>query len=464
MDKYKFWQVTLITIFLLLFVPLWWVERELRIRVAEVYLAVPFRQADIKVNVNRSFGTMPRVWRAFAQGGEEGAGIRMLQPTVALMKKIGPDYIRLDHIFDDDYYGVMKAKGDYDWSKLDATVEDIVAMGAKPFFSLSYMPSAVASSKIEVPANWADWQDLTRAIVEHYSGKIDGVYYEVWNEPSLDQFGGWKMYGNKDYRLLYKHAVLGAMQARGARNFKIGGPAIPILDSTWVKLLFDFCLSNNLRLDFISWHRYGFSPDIFLNDVYQINILTGQARYQKFAGAELVITEWGPNSEKDTVYSSNVAASHAVAVIRKLLDKTALIFAFEVKDGPGQGSEAWGLLTHEGTGEVKEKPRFYLYDWLGELEGERLEVLGEGTQITGFAGSDNRTVTLVLANYQPGGGHEESFNITFNGLKDGQYRLFEQKLFGQPQEKEVMVQGGSVVLNENLKSYEVMRIRLIKVS
>ena len=258
---------------------------------------------------------------------------------------------------------------------------------------------------------------------------------------------------------------VGAGRKEGLKEFKIGGPAIPDMSEVWIRLLFDCVIAKNLPLDFISWHRYTFSPGVFMNDVYQVNVLTGKDKYKQFEDIEMLITEWGPNSEKDEVYSSNVAASHALAVIRKMLDKVDYVFAFEVKDGPNQGQEAWGLLTHElAEGGVKEKPRFYLYDWLGELKGERVGVCRSGTSITALAVSDNRTVTLVLANHQPSGAFEESFKITLAGMKDGKYRLFEQKLFGEPVEKEIQIQGGNFVLNASMKEYEVMRIRISKIS
>ena len=91
----------------------------------------------------RGMGPMPGVWRALAQGGEEAGRSRMLEHTKEFVEPLGVDYIRLDHIFDDDYYGVVigrKQDGrlDLDWSWLDKTVDDILAVGAKPFFSLSY--------------------------------------------------------------------------------------------------------------------------------------------------------------------------------------------------------------------------------------------------------------------------------------------------------------------------------------
>jgi hypothetical protein len=450
----------------LLFLGIFAVERELKFKMPEVFLEKPFVPANIIVNVNKEFGVLPPVWKALAQGGEE-PGKQMLAPTVSHLQRIKPNYIRLDHIYDDDYYYVVrgrKADGslNLDWSRLDATVNDILSSGAKPFFSLSYMPGAIASSKINPPGSWQDWQNLVQATVEHYSSYIDNVYYEVWNEPSLPMFGNWKMYGGKDYRLLYHYAVLGAEEASVSNSFKIGGPSIPELDPIWISLLFDYVLENNLRLDFISWHRYSFDPAKFVSDVYEINVLLDDPRYQAFLNTEKIITEWGPNSYKDQVYSSPVAASHLLATTRKLLDKVSLAFAFEVKDGPGQGSYGWGLLTHESVG-IKEKPRFYLFNWLADFEGQRLEVLGEGSQITGFAVKSNRKVSAILTNYNPYTPQDESFQFSFGNLAGGRYRFLIQELFSEPEEQELEA-GSSIVLNLNMPAYSVSRLELTKLS
>lgn len=464
-DKLKI--IILSAIAFILFGAIVLVEIRLGLRLPEIFVEKPFVPANITVFPNRIIGPLPGIWRSFSQGGEE-PGKRMLQPTVASMRRIKSYYIRLDHIFDDDYYAVVKGrKADntllLDWTRLDQTVADISAMGAKPMFSLSYMPRLIAGSKIGVPANWQDWQDLVKQTVEHYSKQFTDVYYEVWNEPSLPSFGQWRMYGEKDYRVLYEQSVLGASKAQEVYNYKIGGPAIPELDPRWIELLFDYVLQKNLRLDFISWHRYGLDPAVYLNDVYEINVLTEMPRYQKFKNTEKIITEWGPNSYKDTVYSSPVSASHAVAVLRQLLDKVNYAYAFEVKDGSGQGSYGWGLLTHESLG-LREKPRFYLYEWLADLFGNRVELIGEGSQITGFAMRSDRLVTVILSNFMPGNAQEENFQAAFGELAGGKYRLLVQELFKEPKEQELDVSSNSIVLNINLPAYSVARLQLTKIA
>ncbi|MFC1711424.1 hypothetical protein ACFLZ1_02430 [Patescibacteria group bacterium] len=443
------------------------IERSLKLKVPEIFIEVPYIPANIIVNTNNEFGPMPDIWRALAQGGEE-PGVNMIAPTVDLVKRINPSYIRIDHIFDDAYYSVVKGRnGDgslnLDFSKLDATVDDILKTGAKPFFSLTYMPSTIASSLIDVPGNWVDWQNLVLGTINHYSSRIDNVYYEVWNEPSLPSFGGWRMYGGKDYRQLYYYAIKGADQANPTYNFKIGGPAIPEMDSSWIELLFDYCLENNLRLDFISWHRYSLDPARFVEDVYEVNVLLDDPKYDRFLEVEKIITEYGPNSYKDSIYSTQTAVANLVAVTRRLLDKVNLLFTFEIKDGPEQGDSGWGLISHESMG-LKPKPRYYIYDWLTQMQGQRVEVLGEGTRITGFAVKKDRTVSVVLTNYDSSSPLNESFQLTFAQLSGGKYRLSIQELFNQATEEELDISDASIVINLNLPVSSVVKLDLTKIS
>jgi hypothetical protein len=184
--------------------------------------------ANIIVNTKSNQGVLQPIWQNLAQGGEE-KNLRFdeLNP---LIKKLQPRYIRIDHLYD-FYNPVSKNNGvlTYDWAALDNAVDQILATGALPFFSLSYMPPAIAATDIvSPPTDWNDWSLVIQATVQHYSGRgdknLNNVIYEVWNEPDL--FGDWKLYGPKDYRTLYTYAVKGAQKATNVNNFKIGGPAI----------------------------------------------------------------------------------------------------------------------------------------------------------------------------------------------------------------------------------------------
>ena len=433
--------------------------RQLAVVVPEVFVQAPYSPANIVVDAGVEEGPVHPFWLGFAQGGEEAKNT-MLTPTVGKMRRLNPSYIRLDHIFDDDYYGVVSGSSgnlQFNWSKLDKAVDDISAMGAKPFLSLGYMPGAIAGSKIDAPSDWNDWYRLVRATVEHYSGKseknISGVYYEVWNEPDLETFGGWKRGGDKNYLTLYEYAAKGAMAAENTNQFYIGGPATTGLYRNWVLDLYNFCGRKGLRLDFISWHRYSYNPYQFSRDIIDIR--------QWLAGKpipRLVISEWGPTPEKSDTYSTSYAAAHAFAVVRQLLDLVSLTTAFEVKDGPGQGGSGWGLLGHETAG-MNEKPRYEAFEWLSEVKGKRLFLAGEGSNVQGWAVRENGKIVVYLVNFGEGG-RTENVPVQVKGLTDGNWGVDKEVLGGGKASQELAVVGGILRTFIELEQNEVGRVVL----
>jgi xylan 1,4-beta-xylosidase len=148
----------------------------------------------------------------------------------------------------------------------------ILATGAKPFLSLSYMPEVISTGDMIAPAkDWNEWGQVVQATIEHYSGRgamnIDGVIYEVWNEPDL--FGSYKTYGDKNYFDMYTASVRAAGRARGANPFEIGGPATTGLYQNWEERMIKYVDANNLRMDFLSWHRYSYDLEQYERDAKQ---------------------------------------------------------------------------------------------------------------------------------------------------------------------------------------------------
>jgi len=434
-------------------------RRQLQLAVPEVFVVEEYRPANIVVNAKASLGKIQPFWQGFAQGGEEVGG-SMLASTVSEMSRLSPRYIRLDHIFDDDYYGVVKGDGGFDFSRLDAEVDRILAMGAKPFFALGYMSGHLASSKISVPNNWSHWQALVKATVEHYSGRggknIADVYYEVWNEPDLEIFGGWSRGGAKNYLTLYSYSAQGAMAAANVNRFYLGGPATTGLYRNWVLDLINFCSKNNLRLDFISWHRYSFSPNQFLKDIKDTFTWLGDSR----DNYDWIITEWGPTPEKSGTYGSRYAAAHAFATVRRLLGLADLLFAFEVKDGPGQGSFGWGVLAHQSAGGYR-KPRFHAFSWLNQLvAGERLALRGEGTRVSAVATKSDNLLSVFLVNFDVGGGATEQVPVKIIGLPGGAYQVNKSFLFssGQNEQTTAASSADELATEVSIPANEIARI------
>lgn len=390
--------------------------------------------AKIMVDASTDLGRVSPIWQALAQGGEEKYPFdSVMAETTAL----APKYVRIDHLY--DFYNVVEKTNNgqltFNWTELDKQVNQIIKMGAKPFLSLSYMPPAIAQGGdiTAAPTNWNDWSAVVRETIQHYSGRggynLSGVAYEIWNEPDL--FGQWKISGQKDYRLLYRYAALGANQTKNTNSFKIGGPAITAPYKNWVDGFLDYTTQNNLRIDFYSWHRYSYKPEEFLQDIDKVDTwLFRNAGHS----LEKFITEWGPDSENSAAYDNNFGAAHLVAIIRQLLQRVDLAFIFEIKDGPEPSGKKywgrWGLLTHEKAGPVEKKPRYFSLRLLNQMTGNRLQLEGEGTWVTGFASKNTQGVKIILVNFDGTGKHFENIPVTIKNLEAGSYTYKETYLSG----------------------------------
>lgn len=363
--------------------------------------------ANLVIDASNMIGGKSESWRNLAQGGEERG--RQLLSVIDKVRVLRPNYIRIDHIF--DYYTE---------AELDEVVKDIVSTGAKPFIALSYMPPAMSKSGdvTDLPNDWGAWENLIQKTVERISGRsglnINNVYYEVWNEPDL--FGKFKTSGSKNYLELYSHTVRGATRAGNVNSFKIGGPAITGFYENWLSRLVSFTTDNNLRLDFLSWHRYSKDLADYEED------LNNALHYNE----ELVITELGPNSENDKVYDGNFSALHMIATTALMEGKIDKIFNFEIKDGVGPEKNwgRWGMLTHEKWGTPEIKPRYRAMQFLNNLiGGGNLQLDGQGSWVKAIAKRDNNKIKILIVNYDNYGKHTEAVPLKVTNLPSNNFTL-----------------------------------------
>lgn len=421
---------------------------------------------EIIIDTLEAAGAYNRTALSFAQGGEELPP--MLKSVVEKMKIIKPRYIRLDHIY--DFYNVVKLENGnylYDFQKLDETVDDILKMGALPFFSLSYFPRSFTldNSLIGLPKDWALWQNLVQKTIERYSGRnnknLNNIYYEVWNEPDLPQFGSWKLKGDKNYNHLYYYAAKGALETTGVNNYYLGGPSAGSYYPVWVNSFLKFVTENNLRLDFYSWHRYHTDPSKFAADAQNIRSLL--ANFSKFQDLPLVLSEWGINSENNEDNNQKSAQAHAVHTAVEIDDNIDLAFNFEVKDGPPPNGGKWGLIGHESSAvPLKEKPKYYAFKELNNLGREKFKVTYSGKFLKALASKNSPdNYSVLVANYDYKNSHLASFPLTFTGLKNGPYVLSLVDIqTSSSSDTEIIVSDGSLKYDMVLFPNDVVRINL----
>ncbi|OGK14988.1 hypothetical protein A2774_01065 [Candidatus Roizmanbacteria bacterium RIFCSPHIGHO2_01_FULL_39_12c] len=466
--NFKFAIFIAFTILIVIFFPIF-----LLLYTQYLSVAAPIK-ASLVIDVKKISGPIPGRWKALAQGGEE-KDKRMLADVVPQISALYPRYIRIDHIY--DYYDVVRRdsfdKLQFNWQKLDDTVCDIFHTGAKPFFSLGYMPSALSEdgSAVSEPKSWEEWSILVQKTVERYSGTdtrlcgqiadfwLTDIYYEVWNEPDLETFGSWRhSYGKKDYKTLYFYSALGAQKATRVNRFFLGGPATTSLYRNWITSLLDYVESSKLRLDFISWHHYSQATDDFDSQIHQLNTWLSAPEYEKYRSLPKIISEWGYDSDPNPIAETEVGAAHSIASIRNFFrENIELAFFFEIKDGP---VPRWGILSYDG----KEKPRYRALRFLNQLQGNEIFVEGEGTFVKTIVSATEGKVNAVLVNYDKKGVNTENVPIKFINLDPGSYAMNTIYIDGKTiSVKNINIpQGGSLERSVIMPPNSVVAVELIK--
>jgi hypothetical protein len=420
-------------------------------------------EASFVVDSQAVLGSLPRPWRNLAQGGEDhNWRIGSLTKQVSALH---PEYIRLDHIY--DFYDIVQGNPgnlSMNWEKFDLVLDDILATGAKPYISLSYMPPAISSGDILAPPqNWSDWQWVVKQTIQHISGErgISDVYYEVWNEPDL--FGGYKYYGDKNYLNLYAAASDASKQVGNVRPFKLGGPATTALYESWFRAWADACVKNDWRCDFFSWHRYTTDVDQYIKDMALVRAWAQD--YPQLANLEFQITEWGHDSENNAGYDSSYAAAHTVAASIEMMNSVERAFVFEIQDGKDpQGQAAWGrwgMFRHSDFG-AQAKPRYYALLMLDSLPSRRLQIVGNGTWVKGLASkADDGSIILILANFDPKGKHSENVPLEIDRLPVGTYVFNKEYLSGRKQTEELATDESGVLTTQVfMSSNDVVKLTL----
>jgi xylan 1,4-beta-xylosidase len=186
-------------------------------------------------------------------------------------------YIRFHAIFHDEvglYDENPQGEPVYNFSYVDQIYDGLLANGVKPFIELSFMPNKLAAKPIiqafwykpnvAPPKDWSKWDALithfTKHLVDRYGiDEVSQWYFEVWNEPNLDFWGGDPKQAT--YWDLYDHTARAVKEVN--QRLRVGGPATA--QAAWADAFIEHCNSGHVPVDFVSTHVYGNdkSQDVF---------------------------------------------------------------------------------------------------------------------------------------------------------------------------------------------------------
>ena len=209
----------------------------------------------------------------------EGLRADWQQQLAQTQRDCGFRYLRFHGLLCDDmgvYLVDQAGVAHYNWQYIDALFDAMLEMHIRPFVELGFMPSGLASGpdtifwwkgNVTPPEDPLKWEALIQALVTHWTERygeeeVAQWYFEVWNEPNLSGFWigdkkglsdeAFGVHARDEYFKLYEVTARAVKSV--SSHYRVGGPATA--GNAWIPETIDFCVQNDVPLDFISTHHY----------------------------------------------------------------------------------------------------------------------------------------------------------------------------------------------------------------
>ncbi len=303
--------------------------RLLLVALAAVPCSRCLAQEEIKIDAVAKATPFPHFWEQVFGSGRAILALReSYREDLRAVKQVADfRYVRFHAIFHDEvgvYNEDEHGNPVYNFAYVDQIYDGLLKNGVRPFVEISFMPKKLAfnpdalhpfwyKQNVSPPKSMERWDGLITAfglhLIERYGeGEISQWYFEVWNEPNIDFWGG--VPAQRSYFELYDHTAR-ALKAVNPR-IRIGGPATAA--AAWVDDFLKHTTEKNVPVDFVSSHGYaddtvenlfGTNEDINMKDrvCRAIAKVKGQMSAAGKADLPLFWTEWnvpGMNGVRDT--------------------------------------------------------------------------------------------------------------------------------------------------------------------
>jgi len=382
--------------------------------------------------------------------GSDYPGTLLREDSLAQLKiakeELGFRTIRFHGIFHDvlGTYKVVDGKPVYDWTKIDALYDKLLAMGIKPFVELGFTPEAMKTSDNSIfywkgntsHPNPARWQGLVDAFVRHLQqryGKeeVRSWFFEVWNEPNLDGF--WEKADQPAYFALYD------LTARTIKaidpQLRVGGPSTA--GAAWVPEFLAHTQKSGAAVDFITTHTYGVdggfldedgksdtklsaSKDAIVGDVRKVRKEIEASYLPKLP---LYFTEWSTSyTPRDPVHDAYLSAAYILSKLKAsegLLQGMSYWTYSDLFEEPGPPTApfegGFGLMNPQGI----RKPAWFAYKYLHQLGERELKTPDAQSWITRDANGGVQVLAWDFQTPDQGGKSNRPYYTTVQPARDG---------------------------------------------
>jgi xylan 1,4-beta-xylosidase len=228
-------------------------------------------QETIRIGAHAATTPFPHFWEQMFGSGHAILALREdYREDLGAVKSVTDfRYVRFHGILDDEvgsYSEDEHGEPIYNFAYVDQIYDGLLKKGVRPVVEISFMPAKLAFNPLDLhvfwyhpnvspPKSWDRWDAYMTAFAQNLVKRygIDEVaqwYFEVWNEPNIDFWGGIPRQGS--YFELYAHTARDLKKV--SPRLRVGGPATAA--ASWIPEFLDYVTKNHVPVDFVSTHGY----------------------------------------------------------------------------------------------------------------------------------------------------------------------------------------------------------------
>jgi xylan 1,4-beta-xylosidase len=365
-----------------------------------LFVPSAFSQQTVEIDANAEATPFPHFWEGMFGSGRAILSLRQsYRDDLRAVKSVADfRYVRFHAIFHDEngvYNLDLRGNPVYNFSYVDQIYDGLLANGVRPFVEIGLMPRKLAANpddlhsfwykpNVSPPKSWGAWDDLIRHFAQHLVDRygieeVSQWYFEVWNEPNLDFWGGAPR--QSTYFDLYAHTAR-ALKSVSPR-LRVGGPATA--QAAWVTDFLNFTATNHIPVDFVSTHAYaddtvenlfGTHDEIPMDDrvCRAVEKVHDEIKASSSPSLPFLLTEWnvqGQDDARDTIFVGP-ALANTIRQCDGLVDSMSFWTFSDVFEESGPLArpfvDRFGLRAKGGIN----KPSFYAFELLHQLGDRRL--------------------------------------------------------------------------------------------
>ncbi len=322
----------------------------------------------------------------------------------------------------------------YDFICTDESILTTLDAGVETYFRLGQtIEHQIKKHGTLPPKDFNKWAIICEHIIRHYNEgwadgfKLDIQYWEIWNEPDLDDNDPnpehKRTWSGTRYQFFDMYEIAAKHLKSCFPNIKVGGPALS-WNNAWGDEFLGEMQKRGVEIDFFSWHQYGATVEKIKKRAEIIKEMLVKHGYDK---TESILNEWNYVIGWTDEFAQTIMDIHGInsaafvmATISEAQKWSTMDMMMYYDTRPSAFCGVFDFYSY------KTLPTYYALAWYGNFYDMEYEIRTEDNipNVHTLCGVDKDGKTLSIVTYYSNEKGLADQEVTLDFGKSAEYEIY----------------------------------------